>query len=131
MKEKIFRDRFGEIEYDTATKVLRLTWSKETAGMSENEFKRWLSTFADMSQERITNFVVIDVLNFKYRPQPSLGKWRDENIIPMYNKAGIKKFAFLLPSGTAPASDPAPEGPAHFPTGYFDGEKAIYEWFEV
>lgn len=42
--------------------------------------------------------------------------------------AGIRKFAFLVPAG-AGTSEPAAEGPATFPTGYFDSREDVYEWF--
>lgn len=45
-----------------------------------------------------------------------------------YPKASVKKFAFLVPSGAAPGTGPAPEGPAVFPTGYFDSRARIEEW---
>ena len=39
--------------------------------------------------------------------------WRDANIIPRYNTAGVKRFAFLMPAGMpAIGTPPSPEGPA-------------------
>ena len=57
--------------------------------------------------------------------------WRDANIIPRYNAAGMKRFAFILPAGAPPtANDPAPEGPADFPTGYFDSRTTALAWIK-
>lgn len=57
--------------------------------------------------------------------------WRDENIIPRYDAAGVKKFAFIMPHGM-PAiwSAPAPEGPAKFPTGYFGSRAEALDWLK-
>ena len=51
-------------------------------------------------------------------------EWRNESIIPGYNKAGVRKFAFIAgpsyPGATVErGAHPAPEGPANFPTGWF------------
>jgi hypothetical protein len=57
--------------------------------------------------------------------------WRDEQIIPRYNAAGVKKFAFLMPAAMpAIGADPAPEGPADFPTAYFAERTQAQAWLD-
>ncbi len=57
--------------------------------------------------------------------------WRDEQIIPRYNAAGVKKFAFLMPAAMpAIGADPAPEGPADFPTAYFAECTQAQAWLD-
>ena len=49
--------------------------------------------------------------------------------IPRYKAAGVKRFAFLMPAGMPAARAPqAPEGPASFPTAYFDARPAALAW---
>jgi hypothetical protein len=56
-------------------------------------------------------------------------QWRDANIVRRYNAAAVNKFAFHMPSGMpAIGSEPAPEGPADFPTGYFGTRRDAFEW---
>jgi hypothetical protein len=60
-------------------------------------------------------------------------QWRDSEIIPRYNEAGVAKFAFIAnPSYPGPTVEagapPAPEGPAKFPTGWFKTREAAYRW---
>jgi hypothetical protein len=58
------------------------------------------------------------------------GDWRDANIIPRYNKAGVRRFAFLMPEGMpAIGTPPAVEGPADFPTAYFGSRADALAWF--
>jgi hypothetical protein len=49
------------------------------------------------------------------------GQRRDEHIVPLYNEAGVKKFAFLvtdrMPGTVEKGADPVLDGPATFPTG--------------
>ena len=37
-------------------------------------------------------------------------------------------MAFLLPAGAGPGGPPQPEGPAHFPTGWFDSKEQLDAW---
>jgi hypothetical protein len=55
--------------------------------------------------------------------------WRDANIIPRYNAAGVRRFAFLFPDGMpAIGAPPAAEGPATFPTAYFARRQEALDW---
>src|SRR5207245_9878124 len=66
----------------------------------------------------------------RHRPGLEIGAWRDEHIIPRYNRGGVTKFAFLLPEGSpGAAGSPAPAPPGEFPTGYFDTPAKIEAWF--
>ncbi len=52
--------------------------------------------------------------------------------MPLYNQAGFKKFAFLAagraPSTVEKGTEPAPDGPATFPTGWFETRDRLYAW---
>ena len=66
--------------------------------------------------------------NFRYTPAPDNTTWRDANIVPRYNAGEVRKMAFLLPPGAGPGGPPQPEGPAHFPTGWFDSKEQLDAW---
>lgn len=40
----------------------------------------------------------------------------------------FESTASLVPAAGAGTSEPAPEGPATFPTGYFDSREKVDEW---
>jgi hypothetical protein len=52
--------------------------------------------------------------------------------VPLYNDAGVQKFAFLvsdsMPGTVEKGAEPAPDGPAMFPTGWFETRQRMYEW---
>jgi hypothetical protein len=129
METQLYHDRFGAIMYDAAKQILELQWSAETEVMTDKDFKEWLERYATAAEQHHGSFALIDTRVFKHHPAADFLAWRDEHIIPHYNRAGIKKFAFLLAEGSAPNSEPAPEGPALFPTGYFDSRARIERWF--
>ena len=129
METQLFHDRFGAMLYDDTRKILELRWYPETESMTDDDYMGWLERFAISAEQRHVQLIVIDTLAFKHHPGAQTGPWRDEHIIPRYNRAGVKKFAFLLLPGTAPKTEPAIEGPAQFPTGYFDSRELIERWF--
>ena len=129
MGTPLYQDRFGVLSYDDTRNILELRWLAETATMTDDDFMGWLERFAAAAVQHHAPFLLIDTLEFKHDPGALTGPWRDEHIIPRYNQAGVKKFAFLLPEGSAPKTDPVPEGPAQFPTGYFDSHEQINRWF--
>ena len=129
METQLYQDRFGAILYDAAKQILELRWFAETEVMTESDFRGWVERYASAAEQRHVPFALIDAREFKYQPAADFLPWRDDHIIPQYNRAGIKKFAFLLAEGSAPNTEPAPEGPALFPTGYFDSRERIERWF--
>ena len=133
MAEEIYRDRFGAIRHDKDGGTLELEWFPETAEMDDDDFKEYLSRYAESETSIRAPHLVIDVTKFAFRPAQEVGTWRDEHIIPMYNAAGVKKFAFLVPEGTpgtaGAGNAPAPEPPGAFPTGYFESRDQMEAWF--
>src|SRR5215469_7848287 len=129
MEPKLIRDRFAVLLYDDAGDIPELRWLPETETMTDDDFMRWLEQFAASAEEHRAPFLLIDARAFHYHPGVDTGPWREEHIIPQYNRAGVKKFAFLLPEGSASKSEPMPEGSAQFPTGYFETREQIDRWF--
>jgi hypothetical protein len=129
METQLFHDRFGVMSYDDATGVLELRWLEETGSMTDDDYLGCLKRYAAAAEQFHVPFTLIDTRAFKHHPGAHTGPWREEHIIPQYNRAGVKKFAFLLPTGMAPKTEPAPEGSAQFPTGYFDSREQINRWF--
>ena len=127
METRLFHDRFGILSYNDASGILELRWLSEA--MTDDDFMRWLERFAAAAEQQHVPFLLIDVRAFKHHPGAHTGPWREEHIIPQYNRAGVKKLAFLLPAGAALQTEPAPEGAAQFPTGYFDSREQIDRWF--
>src|SRR5579863_9531363 len=117
METRLYHDRFGVMSYDDTTGVLELRWLEGTEAMTDDDFMRWLERYAASAEQHHASFLVIDTRAFKHHPGAHTEPWREEHIIPGYNRAGVKKLAFLLPTGTAPTTEPAPEGSAQFPTG--------------
>ncbi|HEY4871605.1 MAG TPA: hypothetical protein VIJ03_06880 [Candidatus Dormibacteraeota bacterium] len=130
VRTELYRDQFGVLLQDLNHRMLELKWLEGSASMTDDDFKAWLDRFSAEAETRRQPYLVINVREFRHRPGPEVAAWRDEHIIPRYNRAGVTKFAFLLPEGSAGASgSPAAEPPGNFPTGYFDTPAKIEAWF--
>ena len=126
---QLFEDQWGEVIDRPGPGYLEIRWYDSTVDLNGEGFKSWLARFAGFVEEQRPAGVLVDAIQFKMDPaNMSLG-WRDEHIIPRYNRAGLKRFAFHMP-GAMPAigAPPAPEGPADFPTAYFATRREAVTW---
>jgi hypothetical protein len=100
--------------------------------MGDDGFKETLTVLAEQGLQVRPDYMIIDATEFFHDLGEGILAWRDEHIVPLYNQAGVKKFAFLA-SSRAPATvekgtEPAPDGPAAFPTGWFETRERLYAW---
>ena len=122
------RTRFARYSLEHGGGTLQLEWTAESADLTEQEFRAGLVRLAELVEQHRARHVLVDVRQFGYRPARDFSPWRYAEILPRYNAAGVGKFAFCVPAG-ATGGEPAREKPGVFPTGYFDSQEAIDEWF--
>ncbi len=129
MIEQVYEDRWGEVFDRPSTGLIELRWFDTTAGMTAPEFQAWLSKFVECVEQCGRSRVLIDSTTFRMSPANMDGQWRDANIIPRYNAAGVTKFAFHMPEGMPMIGmPPVPEEPGRFPTGYFGRRQDALDW---
>ena len=125
----LYGDRWGDIIDRPEDKCVEIRWFDTTAGMSGEDFNGFLKIYADHVENCGRAGGLIDAVQFAMDMSKIEMGWRDEHIIPRYNAAGLKKFAFVMPAGMpAIGTPPAPEGPADFPTGYFGSRADALSW---
>jgi len=130
---ELYRDQFGAIIHSSEQGVLELEWFEESRSMTDEDFMGSMAQYAALAEEHRTPNMLVDVTRFRHSPGEQVPRWRDDHIIPRYNAAGVRKFAFLVPRG-APGTvesghEPEKEPPGTFPTGYFEDREHIFEWF--
>ncbi|MEE8330446.1 MAG: hypothetical protein V3R84_01610 [Acidimicrobiia bacterium] len=129
MSQSVYEDEWGEVVEDSEADLIEIVWSETTAGMSIEEFNRWLDGFAGLVEKQDRHKVLVDSTLFLMDTLLMDAPWRDANIIPRYNAAGVKKLAFLVPEGMPLiGAEPAPDGPADFPTAYFGDRDDALAW---
>jgi len=129
MTKQVYADKFGEIFDRPSANLIELRWFDSTSEMSAPEFQSWLTKFVESVERCGRSGVLVDSTAFRMSPAKMDGPWRDANIIPRYNAAGVKRFAFHMPEGMpAIGEPPAIEAPGQFPTGYFGRRQDALDW---
>ena len=129
---EVARNAWGVVRKYERWQTLELGWLPSTSAMNDEGFKETLELFAAEGERGEPEYMIIDATMFQHELGDGVLDWRDHEIIPRYNAAGVKKFAFLWPDGTPgtveSGGSPTPEGSANFPTGWFTGRERAYKW---
>lgn len=124
-----YSDKWGECIVRPADNCSEIRWFDTTVDMSGDDFNRFLAAFAEVVERAGLAGALVDAVQFRMDMAKMSMGWRDEHIIPRYNAAGLKKFAFLMPAGMpAIGAPPTREGPADFPTAYFGSRLDALNW---
>jgi len=86
---------WGTITYHPQWSTLELKWDQKTRSMDDGGFRKTLQIFADYGLQVRPRYMIIDATEFFHTPGEGALLWRDEQIVPLYNEAGVEKFAFL------------------------------------
>jgi len=130
--QQVASNKWGLISFYPEWKALELKWAGTTRSMSDDGFKETLQLLADQGLTFRPASMIVDATEFFHELAEGTLPWRDEHIVPLYNQSGVQKFAFLVSEG-APGTvekgaQPAPDGPAAFPTGWFETRDRMYAW---
>jgi hypothetical protein len=125
----LFEDEYGSTIDRPDANFIEIRWYDATASFTTEGFNSWLQRFAGAVEAVRRPAVLVDSVQFRMDMARMDAEWRDANIIPRYNKAGVRKFAFLMPEGMpAIGAPPTVEGPADFPTAYFGSRADALAW---
>jgi len=113
------------VSYYKPQSLVRLDWLAGTAGMTDEDFKGALDTFAEGILQHRPKRLVVDMREFKYRPSPEALAWRDDVIVSKYNKAGVQKVAWIWPGVTG---GPATSARDTFENHYCSTESEALAW---
>jgi hypothetical protein len=130
--KEVARNQWGVIVDHPQWRTLELTWLPSTREMSDDGFKETLQLLASEGERLRPEYMFIDSVEFFHQLGEGVLEWRDEHVIPRYNAAGVKRFAFLWPEGmpntVESGAQPQVEGRAAFPTGWFTTREKAYAW---
>ena len=125
----VYEDEFGEIIDRADLGLIEIRWYDSTSRLDSDRFNRWLSTFAGEVEKAGRSGVLVDSTVFGMSTDDMDWEFRDSQIIPRYNGAGVEKFAFLMPAGMPLiGAEPYVDGPAEYPTAYFGTRADALAW---
>jgi hypothetical protein len=130
--QELAANEWGSILHYPQWSTLELKWGQRTRVMTDDGFRSTLRIMADMGLKVRPKYMIVDATEFLHELGEGTLAWRDEHIVPLYNDAGVEKFAFLvthhMPGTVEKGAEPAPDGPATFPTGWFETRERMYSW---
>jgi hypothetical protein len=131
----LHEDSFSKIIFDDKKSLLTMIWKESTKNMTVPHFQGLLYMICGYAIQTRSKKVVHDVRKFDWRPpeyDELVGSWRTKNISPLYNKAGVEKFAFLLPPQAAISAEEEQKLPNEdFLTKRFTSESEMQKWLET
>jgi hypothetical protein len=107
---KIQEHALYSFDLDEQASLLSFNWTEESAGMTDDDYKQALREYARLTVKLRVRRALIDLRKFRYRlgDAEGLESWWANEIVPLYNQAGLEKFAFVLPEGEQPPPDETP-----------------------
>lgn len=125
----LHEDKWGSVIDRMPAGYLEIRWFDSTDEMTKDEFQDWLTMFAEEVGANRRPAILVDATRFGMPMDNMDGSWRDEHVIPRYNAAGVRRFAFLMPDGMpAIGSEPTTEGPSEYVVGYFSRRQDALDW---
>ena len=136
MADEIARYRYGVVWEHDEPDYLELQWLPATASMADEDWMTGLMVLAPEAEAAKAAAILIDATEFRHTFGDREGSmaWRDDRVIPRYNRAGVKKFAFLMPGSFAgptaeSGAEPRVDGrTAEFPTQWFAERDNAVAW---
>lgn len=126
--------KYYDFEHDPEKNVLVFRWKDTTKDMDDQDFRDALSNYAGFVLEYQIPFCMVDLRAFAFQPgKETAVDWRLEYVNPRYNKAGTRKFGYVLPEGKADEDSRRPKRQSEgdeFLTSYMDNENDVLQWFK-
>ena len=111
--------------YDPERRVVSLVWAD--APLDEEAVKEMPVRFGEHAKAYPDSALLVDARSFNFRWGPEMDDWRNASVIPSYNDAGVRRFAFVF-ADVVPLRPPAQMPPAKFETGSFHTVEAAEGW---
>lgn len=128
---QIAQQPFFTLSHEPDSGILKLVWSENTARMTDEDFKAALVYLAEQTEKLEAKGLLVDVEQFRFNPPSQLGEWRAQSITPRYNKAGVKKFAFVHGNKFPEKAGDGERYPGEeFLTHHFSSEDGAKKWLK-
>jgi hypothetical protein len=123
---EVSSNEWGRIMHHPQLGVLELCW--RSVKMSDEGFMATLCLLALEAERLRPHALLVDAREFRHQFGPGIMEWRDAHVIPRYGSAGVRRFAFVLPTGSSPVGQERIDGRAVFPTAWFDSHDSAFAW---
>lgn len=126
-------DQWSQLIFYPEWNTLELKYLPSTRDATDGDVRKTMERFCAEAENRKPSALILDATEFHHQWGKGMEEWSNENIIPGFNRAGVTKIAFIAGPGypgptVEKGAQPAPDGPANFPTGWFSTREGAYAW---
>ena len=130
---EVSRHPFYVFDLDEHASLMSFVWTEKSVAMTVDDYKDAIREYAGLVLEHRARYALVDLRKFRYRVEDAdvLRSWWADEIAPLYNQAGLEKFAFVLPEGEQAPPDETPakaEAGEKFVTKQFGSKQAAISW---
>ena len=129
---EVSRRPFYVFDLDEHASLMSFVWTEKSVAMTVGDYKDAIREYARLVLEHRARRALVDLRKFRYVVDAHLlGSWWADEIVPLYNQAGLEKFAFVLPEGEQAPPDETPakaQAGEKFVTKQFGSEPAAISW---
>ncbi|MEM9039879.1 MAG: hypothetical protein AAGD33_08285 [Actinomycetota bacterium] len=128
----LHEDTYGSVIEYADDGYLETRWYDGSDSFTTQSFNDRCVLFADLVERSGHTKVLIDAVQFGMNAEDLDVEFRDTQVTPRLNAAGLQKIALVVPADFPPVGlPPAPEGPADFPTAFFATRAAARDWLDA
>lgn len=96
MEQTVFNSEFCIITYDNAKQIVSIEWQEKTRMMDDKGFRATASQMASVVTQHTPTALLINAQKLDFVIAPDIQEWYQENIIPQYTAAGLKKIGIVM-----------------------------------
>jgi hypothetical protein len=107
---EICESPFYVFDFDQHASLISFIRTEKSAAMTVDDYKNAIRKYARLVLEHRVRRGLVDLRKFRYRveEQDAGASWWADEIVPLYNQAGLERFAFVLPEAEQAPSDETP-----------------------
>lgn len=122
------------ITYHEDQSMIKFLWRDHR--ISHGVFKETLELYASLIEKKRPTTLFVDAVHQKVTMTQELQDWHDDEILPRYHQAGVKKMCFLMPQSifaevTHKRAFETEQAKELMPTQFFKSEAEAMEWLHV
>jgi hypothetical protein len=129
---EVSRRPFYVFALDEHASLMSFVWTEQSVAMNADDYKDAIRAYARLVLQHRARCALVDLRSFRYRLEDAdlLASWWADEIVPLYNQAGLQKLAFVLPESEQAPDETPTEAQAgeNFVTRQFGSEQAAIAW---
>ena len=130
---EVSRRTFYVFDLDEHASLISFVWTEKSVAMTVEEYKDAIREYARLVQKHRARCGLVDLRQFRYRLEDpdAVGSWWTDEIVPLYNRGGLEKLAFVRAEGEEAPPDETPteaQAGETFVTRQFSSEQAAISW---